>query len=430
MRKGLFLLAAMAVVALPLCLVAEDGRRGDGPRPDVRPPRPNPEVMFQRLDANQDGVITPEELPEGMPERLKQMLIRADENKDRQLTKDELIKAFKDRKPGPRPEAGPPQPQRVVKKAPQGPQARPKVAMHQKKPPANVRFGAWPGMGGVQPFRLDARAIFNRLDRDKDGKLSFEEFAAGLHQFRQMFVQRVGQFAARMPHQKMAFAWAPKIPSFMQDHFKRYFPTKDGRVGGPPAPYAQQMAKQPSRPFCPMGCPCCAFARHGMPGMQMPGMQGFDYRGPQPYHHPQWMMFAAYHPWQPWAMPWHGWSQGGPWMGFGPGAPTGKEKFQGPRQGWWGQPPKEPGKKPQFMTQPKPEPKKPERKPEIKDEAGKIKEIEARLTALEKQQAMLLAAVREVRMLLTEVRQEKQQKEVAKVPPKPKHRPKPHEERD
>ncbi len=439
MRKGLLFLAGILVLLLPLCLAAEDGRRGDGPRPDMRPPRPNPENMFQRLDANKDGVITPDELPEGMPEGLKQLLIRADENKDRTLTKEEFIKAFKVHRAGPqRPEAGPKQPHPAAKKAHPKPQAKPvqpKDAMKKKLPPFPfpAGFGVGPGARFAQPAMFNLKAIFDRLDRDKNGQLSFQEFAAGFQQMRQMFVVRAGQWAPKMQIHKGMAAWTPKVPSFKTDFVKYACPkkgscpwTRPGQFGQKPEQKTVKMTKKPGMgPFCPMCCPWCSYAKHG-------GKSWFDYRGPQQFSRPQWMMFATHH-WQPQMMPWRGWPQVGQ-MGFGyhhRGPEAGKERFQAPRWPWWGEQPKQLGKKPQFMKQPKPEPKQPEKKPEVKDEAGKIREIEARLTALEKQQAMLLAAVREVRMLLTEARQDQQPKEVAKVPPKPKHRQKPQvEERD
>jgi len=94
---------ALAVVALPHYAAAQDGKRPDGPRAEARPERPNPEAMFNRLDANHDGVITQNEIPEGMPERLKHLLLQADKNHDGKITKAELIAAVNARHAGPPP---------------------------------------------------------------------------------------------------------------------------------------------------------------------------------------------------------------------------------------------------------------------------------------------------------------------------------------
>ena len=45
-----------------------------------------------------------------------------------------------------------------------------------------------PGPGGLK-LPLDARAIFNKLDKNHDGKLSFEEFAVGVRHLNQLLAQ-------------------------------------------------------------------------------------------------------------------------------------------------------------------------------------------------------------------------------------------------
>jgi hypothetical protein len=96
LRKLLPLLTmAFVAVLLPALAMAQDEKKPEGPGPQIHPQGPNPQIMFQRLDVNHDGVITPEEIPEGMPQRLKELLKRADRNGDRQLTLGELQAAFR-----------------------------------------------------------------------------------------------------------------------------------------------------------------------------------------------------------------------------------------------------------------------------------------------------------------------------------------------
>jgi Ca2+-binding EF-hand superfamily protein len=52
---------------------------------------PNPEQLFARLDANNDGKVTPDEVPEQGRERFEQLLIRADKNNDGAISKQEMI---------------------------------------------------------------------------------------------------------------------------------------------------------------------------------------------------------------------------------------------------------------------------------------------------------------------------------------------------
>jgi hypothetical protein len=125
------LLMITAVIIMPQILAAQD-------RP--KPQRPNPESMFKRLDTNKDGVITAEEIPTGMPERMKQFLIRADKNGNKQLALEELKAAFKARK----------QPNRMEGR-PQGPAGRiPEGRPGMGPPPGFGGFGG-PGMGPMNP---------------------------------------------------------------------------------------------------------------------------------------------------------------------------------------------------------------------------------------------------------------------------------------
>ena len=94
------LMTALAVVALPQLAAAQDGKR---------PERPSPEALFNRLDANHDGVIAKDEIPAAMPERMKQLLLEADKNHDGKITKEELLAAIKARHDGPRPDGRGPQ---------------------------------------------------------------------------------------------------------------------------------------------------------------------------------------------------------------------------------------------------------------------------------------------------------------------------------
>ncbi len=118
--KRLFahLLTVLAVLFLSQSILAQEPDAPQRPPPDQRA-GPNPDVLFSRLDANQDGVITPDELPPGMPEAFKQLVLSADRNGDGKITKDELTDMLNQRRPGPGREMPPPD-----RRMP-GPDARP-----------------------------------------------------------------------------------------------------------------------------------------------------------------------------------------------------------------------------------------------------------------------------------------------------------------
>jgi len=162
------LMTALAVVVLPQFVAAEE--------PD-RPERPRPERLFARLDANQDGQITADEVPEDAPDRMKRLLARADKDEDKVLTREEFNEAMKrmaERRRNARQEAGP-----------------------QRRPDGHPNIERWHGRTGQQNVGQrrklpDPKKMFVRMDRDDDGQLSLEEFTAGMKQLRRAAVARQG----------------------------------------------------------------------------------------------------------------------------------------------------------------------------------------------------------------------------------------------
>lgn len=97
--------------------------------------------LFDRLDANKDGVITSDEVPDDKQAIFERLVKLGDANGDKKLTKDELAAGLK-------------------KSAPEG------------APAAGDRPAGAPGglAGGV------AKEIFARLDKDGNGKIEKDEF--------------------------------------------------------------------------------------------------------------------------------------------------------------------------------------------------------------------------------------------------------------
>jgi hypothetical protein len=235
-RIYLSLLTVLAAVVLPQVMSAEEVKRPEGPRPEMKQQRPSPEAMFERLDANHDGAITTDEIPAGMPEPRKEMLQREIKNHEGKLTLAQWTEAIKKHRPGPRPEGGPvPPPQGRHSQAgppPQHPDWRPQEGRSwhmdgggyargdrpwhgpdaRRQPPCvhcccfqqGGHMGpphrpAWSQTDSPRPPMLDAKAIFARLDQDKDGKLSLEEFSAGLRHLRRALAGEPERKAATDP---------------------------------------------------------------------------------------------------------------------------------------------------------------------------------------------------------------------------------------
>lgn len=110
-----------------------EGRRGEGrgeegrgeedrDRPGFGGFRPNPDELFTRLDLNQDGKLTKDEIPE----RMQDLVARADADKNEEVTKEELAAMFRNLggPGGPRPGGpgigfgfAPPNPEAFVERA-------------------------------------------------------------------------------------------------------------------------------------------------------------------------------------------------------------------------------------------------------------------------------------------------------------------------
>ncbi len=203
-----------ALAALLLAAAAQSQE----PKPPLGPDKglPGPERVFQRLDANHDGFLTSEELPRPLRERLGERFAPADKNGDKKLDRSEFATVWKDwplpgpfgpfgsgpggprhfpgkgpprgfgfgepKGPPPGPPFGPP-PGRLFDKAPDGggplDPAKPPKPGPKESPPFEAQ-GTPPVKKGPPPGKGDPlRAIFKRLDRDGNGQLSYEEFAAG-----------------------------------------------------------------------------------------------------------------------------------------------------------------------------------------------------------------------------------------------------------
>ncbi len=123
------------------------GSGGEGP--------PVPERMFKRLDANHDGKVTLDEVPEPRREMFKRLLARGDKNGDQALDEQEFVQAFA----GFAAPAGQP----VAAERPDG--------------------------------RRDPRRIFQRFDKNGDGKVTLDEVPEERKKMVGRMIQRAGKNA-------------------------------------------------------------------------------------------------------------------------------------------------------------------------------------------------------------------------------------------
>ncbi len=288
MRRVLLLLSAVALFFLPRPATADDDQ-AKGPE------RPGRDMLMKRLDANQDGAITKDEVPEQAPEFLKAMLKQADKDGDGKVTKEELA-ALRPMGP-PRGPGGPPA-------------AAPSRGPGRGGPPAEA-------LPRGLPKPPSAEAIFKRLDKDGDGKLTLEEFTVGV-KAAQAIVGRLASHARaaafRRPGPPTAgvppFAKAKEAPPRLLGRGPQAGPPREHKPGppqfhgrggphhgppmaGPPgrAPFgAPQVGPHGRVPFGPPkagppGRPGFGPPKAGPPRGHKPGPPDAEKPGPKKPHH-------------------------------------------------------------------------------------------------------------------------------------------------
>lgn len=253
--------SATALAVLCSAATAEDQKR-PGPR--------GPEMMLKRLDQNQDGKVTADEIPEAAPEFVKGLLKRADKNADKTVTAEEFRAAISQfgpgrgpgpgpasthgRRPGPGPEAQPRRPSPDRSSA-----GRPKRPGPTAGPPTHR--GPHPGAGHrPRPQRPlpDPKVVFQHMDRDKDGKLSLEEFTAGMKAVHER----------RMPQRRPATV---QRPGQGPPPWARAAQARAARMPAPRAPQARAPQAQAARARAARAMAMQARVAHARPPMRRPG---------------------------------------------------------------------------------------------------------------------------------------------------------------
>lgn len=173
----------------------EGARRTDQTRPEGgRPPLGNPEEMFGRLDANGDGKVTVEEVPERAKQLVTQALRRAGKDANGSLTKEEFVKnlptpqrgAEGQRRPeGDRgPEARRPEGER--REGDRGSETRRDEGDH--RPDGDRR-----PEGDRRPDGPRGLVLIRKLDKNNDGRISKDELAKLADLFDELDTNHDGQ---------------------------------------------------------------------------------------------------------------------------------------------------------------------------------------------------------------------------------------------
>ena len=171
MRKMVWSLATVvAVFVLPQIVAAEESKR---------PGPPGPEMLFKLLDANHDGVISEDEIPADAPEPLKALLKAADKKRDKKVTLEEFVAAVKEHPPV-MPPFGMPGGMPMPGMGGMMPMPGMPGGMMPPFCPSGPTAGVMPSHGGPLGKEPDLKALFAKMDKNNDGKLTVEEFTEGM----------------------------------------------------------------------------------------------------------------------------------------------------------------------------------------------------------------------------------------------------------
>lgn len=200
MRRMILLAPAICAIAFATMTAwAEDPKESRrGPQPPHGPF--DPARLFSRLDIEEEGAISLDKLPERLPERLKEMLVEADADGDGKVTREEFKAAFQAarqrmaarRKAAARERPARPDPPRDAKQRPST-RERSRAAAPPRRPGPPGRRAAAPPRGPAHRPMPDLKALFARMDRDKSGELSLEEFTEGMRRLRAHMMRRHAQ---------------------------------------------------------------------------------------------------------------------------------------------------------------------------------------------------------------------------------------------